>query len=231
MHDDCGRTGAGKSALLRKYCEKYPREMLEKTTKVTVLSALIPESSDQKNLVTEILFSLGDPCYSKGLKAIQTTRLRLFLKDCQTEIIILDEFQHCIDRDNNKVLKAVSDWLKLLIENTRIPIVLMGQPESLRILDDNPQLSRRFGQREYLRPFQFNNAEEIEGFRTFLYAFDISLPLCERSNLSSTGTASRLYYASNGVVGYVHKIIEKAFENRSFFRTGASGYGYACRSI
>ena len=70
-------------------------------------------------------------------------------------MLILDEFQHFIDRDSAKVLKTVSDWLKTLILDTNLPIILIGLPEAEQILQLNchSQLSRRFANRCYLGPF------------------------------------------------------------------------------
>ncbi len=52
-------------------------------------------------------------------------------------MLILDEFQHFIDRDSAKVLKTVSDWLKTLILDTNLPIILIGLPEAEQILQLN----------------------------------------------------------------------------------------------
>ena len=123
-------------------------------------------------------------------------------------MLILDEFQHFIDRDSAKVLKTVSDWLKTLILDTNLPIVLIGLPEAEQILQlrCHSQLSRRFANRCYLSPFawQSDNGEE---FRTFLHLIESQLPLESASNLSELNLARRFYYASDGVVAYVMKLI------------------------
>ena len=64
-------------------------------------------------------------------------------------LIILDEFQHFVDKDSWRVLKNVSDWLKNLIDETEVPIVLIGMPYAVEILDapGNEQLQRRFSVR------------------------------------------------------------------------------------
>lgn len=123
-------------------------------------------------------------------------------------MLILDEFQHFIDRDSAQVLKTVTDWLKNLILDTNLPIILIGLPEAEQVLKfkSHSQLSRRFANRHYLRPFvwQQDGAEE---FRTFLHLIESKLPLLEASNLADEDMARRLYFASDGIVAYIMKLM------------------------
>jgi hypothetical protein len=144
----------------------------------------------------------------KGTIGNQTIRLIGLIKDCGVELIILDEFQHFIDRDSEKVLKTVSDWLKTLILDTNLPIILIGLPEAEQVLQlkSHSQLSRRFANRYCLSPFDWQSDNGLE-FRTFLHLLESSLPLKEVSNLGSSEMALRCYYASDGVIAYVMKLI------------------------
>lgn len=106
------------------------------------------------------------------------------MKDCGVSLVFLDEFQHFIDRDSAKVLKTVSDWLKDLILDTKVPMVLIGLPEAETVFQFNPQLSRRFANRHNLSPFEWS-ADAGKEFRTFLHAVESQLPLLEPSDLAS----------------------------------------------
>jgi Bacterial TniB protein len=158
--------------------------------------------------VTKLLWELGDPAYDKGSVGNQTIRLINLMKDCGVELLILDEFQHFIDRDSAKVLKTVSDWLKNLILDTNLPIILIGLPEAEQILrlQSQSQLSRRFANRQILHPFLWHPDQGLE-FRTFLHLLESQLPFIDKSNLSSDDMARRIYYASDGVIAYVMKLI------------------------
>ena len=120
--------------------------------------------------------------------------------------MVLDEFQHFIDRDSARVLKTISDWLKNLILDTKVPMVLIGLPEAEAVFHVNCQLSRRFANRHNLNPFDWDKDSGQE-FRTFLHAVESQLPLIEESNLATSEMAFRFYYASNGIVAYVMKLI------------------------
>lgn len=212
-----GRPGVGKTTLAEYYMKDYPRTETDEGLRVPVLYVRIEVPATPKSLVSALLSALGDPAAEKGNIGNQTRRLRKFLKDLKTGLIILDEFQHFIDRDSLKVLKTISDWLKLLIDNSKLPVVLMGMPYSRIILDTrgNEQLKRRFSLRRSIEPFGWGGKkEEQEGFRTFLKFIDEELPFNERANWAGDkAMAFRFYCATNGVIYYVMNIVRMATLN------------------
>lgn len=207
-----GETGAGKTTILKLYMKDYPRTYAEEITSVPVLYARVPAPATCKQLVTKILEAIGDPAAERGTQISQTLRLKKYLEVCNVELLILDEFQHFQDRDSLKVLKTVSDWLKLLMEETGIPIVLAGLPYSHTILDShgNEQLKRRFATRIDLGPFGYETSQERQDFRRFLNVIDDKLPLAEKSNLAEPDTALCIYEATDGVVAHVMKLVRRA---------------------
>jgi hypothetical protein len=209
-----GPPGAGKTTLQEHYNLKFPAVDRGERVEVPVLCGRVPSKATDKNLAMTLLQRLGDPAAERGSAFKQTTRLRKFVKACGVQLIILDEFQHFVDKDSWKVLKNVSDWLKNFIDETRVPIVLVGMPYAVEILDalGNEQLQRRFAVRATLEPFGWDDAEERKEFRTFLKAVDDQLPLNESSHLSDPLTAFRFFCATNGRVGKVMKVLRRAVE-------------------
>lgn len=208
-----GRPGVGKTSLAEFYIKDYPRIEKEDTVEVPVLYLKIDVPATPKNLVSALLAALGDPAAESGTIGSQTRRLRKFLEELKTGLIILDEFQHFIDRDSLKVLKTISDWLKLLIDNSRIPVVLMGMPYSHIILDTrgNEQLKRRFSLRRSIEPFGWGGADQDQqDFRSFLKLVDSKLPFDKGANLACKTMAFRFYCATNGVISYVMDLVRTA---------------------
>lgn len=201
-----GQTGVGKTTIYKTYANRYPRLVNTEGVTIPILAVTIPAPATVKTVVTKMLLELGDPAFDKGSTGNQTIRLIGLLKDCKVELIFLDEFQHFIDRDSDKILRNVSDWLKTLILETNLPIILIGLPEAEQVLKLQSQLSRRLANRCYLHPFSWQQDDGRE-FRTFLHLLESKLPLSEVSNLSDEYTARRIYYASDGTVAYVMKLI------------------------
>ncbi|HZS45372.1 MAG TPA: TniB family NTP-binding protein [Blastocatellia bacterium] len=205
-----GYQGAGKTTTCRSYANRFRRESGRSGVRVPVIATAIPVPATTKSLVTKLLMALGDPAADRGTVVNQTLRLKHLLKACGVELIILDEFQHFIDRDSNLVLNTVSNWLKDLLNETNIPVVLAGMPYSDVILQANAQLERRFSLRLHLDPFGWETIEQQIEFRTFLAQVDQFLPLPKRSELQAEEMAYPLYFATNGIIGYVMKLLRTA---------------------
>jgi hypothetical protein len=205
-----GLQGAGKTTLCREYVRKYPRKITREGRIIPVLSTFVPSITTKKSLPTKLLHALGDGAAEKGTSVTQTLRIINRVDDCGVEIIILDEFQHFIDRDSSAVLVNVSDWLKDLINETKKPVVLVGMPHSEVVLRANPQLERRFSMRESLEPFGWGTTAKQGEFKFFLEHLDRHLPLPKRSNLSDHEMAFRIFCATYGLIGYVMKLVRRA---------------------
>jgi hypothetical protein len=212
-----GYAGTGKTTLQEYYASRYPRTLDEEGSSIIpVLCGRVPEKASNKTLVTELLHKLGDPVAEKGSAYNQTTRFRHLMKECRTELTFLDEFQHFVDKDSQKVLKNLSDWLKNLIDETNRPIIMCGMPYADIILDapGNEQLQRRFSVRASLDPFGWQTKAEKDEFQAFLQSVDRRLPFhSPRSfRLAEKTVAFRFYCATNGRVGKVMKVIRRAAE-------------------
>lgn len=210
-----GHQGVGKTTLYEYYADDYPRIETEDGTIVRCLTASIPVPATVKGLVTALLEALGDADPGKGNVVSQTMRLRTLLAACETEIIFLDEFQHIIDRDSERVLRTTADWLKNLINATKIPVVLLGMPTCTRILDANPQLRRRFAIRRSIEPFVWlrqENGKTDFPMRKLLKVIEMRLPLKAISNLADPDIAKRIYCATGGVIDSIMKLVRGAAE-------------------
>lgn len=213
-----GEQGAGKTKLIERYVARFPRVVMPEKTIVPVLVIDVIIPATVKSLVEDMLASLGDPAAGKGTVASQTRRFCKYLKKCETRLIIVDEFQHFKDRESLKVLKTISDWLKVLMNRTKLPIVLSGMPNSKDVLDakGNEQLKRRFTWRERLEPFGWSDVEGEEerqdDMRKFLVMVEDALAeiLPKRPGLSGVDTASRIHEATGGNVDKIMKLVRHA---------------------
>lgn len=200
-------SGCGKSTLRNEYAKDYPRFEMEDRTAIPVLHLELPSQPTVKNVAERILIELGDPFAEKGSAEGKTARIVTLLKECRVELVILDEFQHFVDRSSEKVEYKVADWLKSLINASKVPFVLMGLPRCKRILDVNEQLRRRFLPRVELRRFHIRTKNERQQFAGILKSLEKALPLEAPSALTDTAVIPRIYYATHGIIDHTMKLV------------------------
>ncbi|PKN89424.1 MAG: transposase [Deltaproteobacteria bacterium HGW-Deltaproteobacteria-1] len=207
-----GNTGYGKTTIANHYVGQYARVVSKDGTTVPVFYSMIPSNATIKGLACRLLEDLGDPLYDRGTTINMTSRLCRLIKECKVELIILDEFQHLIDRDSDRVLRSTADWLKDVLNRTKVPIVLMGMPNANSILTVNPQLMRRFANICELKAFNWNPVKERDDFLRFLIMIEKATFFPQPSILHSNEIALRIFCATKGVVSYIKKLISKAAE-------------------
>jgi hypothetical protein len=164
------------------------------------------------SLIIESLYSLGYPFWKNGNTTVQTLRLCGLLEDCNTEIIILDEFHNFIDGKTDRAILEISNWLKDFLNEAKKPIIVAGLPYCDIVLQANDQLERRFTVRESLSTLGWKTTKQKATFKDFLKYIDSKLPFEERSNLDGEELAYRFYCATNGVIDFIVKIIRRAAE-------------------
>lgn len=209
------QTGTGKSTLLKYYSEQFPRSEGESGAVIPVLYVRTPESPSVRDLAEAVLDALGDPAADRGTTRAKTRRIVHFIKQCGVQLLLIDEFQHFAD-GSIKEAKRVSDWLKILMDEIKRPVVLAGLPRSVAVVNRNPQLRRRLGAPYYMRPFGYQRPEHRTVFRTVLKKIHGMIPpQCDCPPLHSVELTERFYYASLGLLDYVIKVVETAVSKTS----------------
>ena len=207
-----GETGAGKTTVVQTWLAQYGEKEREEGDRliIPVLSVLIPSHARKKGAAAAFLSALHDPNPSRGTEWNMLVRLYRLIQECQVRLIVVDEFQHIIDRETQRVLHDVADFLKDIINQTHVPMILVGKlGEAEAILHSNPQLDRRVGSPYVLGPFEWDRSrasETIKEFRTVLREIDRSLPL-DWSGLQGEEMACRLFYACEGYMGWLMDLI------------------------
>lgn len=204
-----GLTGVGKTTLVDQYLKRNPRHETEEGAIVPVIAATVPIPATIKTVASSLLTALGDPCPTKGTLDDQTKKLKALLKNCKTELVIIEEFQHFIDLDRDRVLRQVADWLKNLISQTRSCFVITGLPQSIRILAENEQLRRRFSAKLNISYFQTANGRRSELTKLLRFIAG-QLPFEGNSYLTDGDLYKRFRYATKGNIGMVLKIVKGA---------------------
>lgn len=216
-----GPSGVGKTTILDQYQEHFPRYSAGGVTCIPVLTVETPSAPTVKSLAQAILVALGDPVAHRGSAEEKTQRIYLFLERCGVEIIFFDEFHHFFYTESTRHFRQVSDWLKGLMNTTRVALVLVGLPEGEEVVKANPQLWRRFSSRALLSPFSLEDEKDFAEFRSMLRHFEAALPLPVEEHLYVANLSRRFHLGSDGRIDFVRKILEGAVSaaNRAGLRS------------
>lgn len=205
-------SGVGKTTLVETFVADIntpiPGPLQHHDQDCRVLYINLPTPCTIKAMTVEILDGLQDPLSHKHSSTGDNTgRIRALVAERKIRLIILDEFQHLIDPERDKVITSSAQWLKRTIDVTRVPVVCVGLPDSVRIYSQDKQIQRRTTKIITMRPFGPN---ELDEFRGFLQIYELELGFAEPSRLSAKQTASAILRVSEGLIGQVEQLIVEA---------------------
>jgi hypothetical protein len=214
--DNCllilGESGTGKSAIIRKFLQSVEEREGGAELRPKILAASLPAPAKVKGIASRLLHLVGDKCPCSGTGPGMTLRLTKYMKDKGYRLLVLNEFQHFIEKKSHEVLEDDADWLKDLIEEVQIPLILVGLPGSFVTMQVNEQFRRRFQAKVNLPVYGYNPDDDEDEFTQFLFQLDNHLPFPEMSNFADTEMAYRFHCASAGLIGYVMKVVRRAAE-------------------
>lgn len=171
-----GSGGMGKTSICNMIVKRFStyvvKDELSTTNVRPAFYSSVPSPSTIKSLAANLLESLGDPFPKKGSAHVLTGRLYKLLKQCQTKVILLDEFHHLLLEGsvNEKRTHKICNWLKSLINNTGVMVCLIGTPSCEALVNFDSQMSRRFMHRHRLSPLDIGTSEEPGPLGGFLRA-------------------------------------------------------------
>jgi len=166
-----GNAGTGKTTICNAIVKRRKREFITKKgkqiTRVPAFYCLTPSPATIKSLASTMLKALGEPVPKNGTRSDLTHRLGVLLKECETEVILLDELQHILVKETYSVEQEVKNWLKTIINMFKVPIIAVGTPECRNVINGDSQLARRFVMQCGLGNLDFGSDEKSE-YRRFI---------------------------------------------------------------
>lgn len=208
-----GESRTGKSRTLEHFESRHPAIRTADGRKVLFLRVKVPSKPTVKGLAELLLYHLGDPAFDKGTEIAKTLRLVILLERAGTVILALDEFQHFYDKTTRKVQHHVADWLKVLVDDAKLGLIVTGLPRCLSVIEQNEQLAGRFMTPIYLPRFDWMNEDDREEFSGILIGMGESLSAFKWPQLDSPEIAFRFYCATGGLIGYLTKLLKQATWN------------------
>lgn len=209
-----GEARTGKTRVLEEADMLLTRSRTSEGAFVPILRMRTPSHPTVKGVASLLLRMLGDPKWERGTEVGMSVRLIDMMGACRTQMLMVDEFQHFFDKGTHKIFHEVADWLKNLMDETKVVVVVSGLEECLPVLRGNEQLTGRFNKPIFMRRFLWDDVNSMAEFLGILQAFHEALyDHLEMPNLASPEMAFRCWYATGGLIGLLAKILRQAVWN------------------
>jgi len=189
-----GAPGLGKSYLLRHFAENLhpPFRTHDRATQERPV-VYVPLSSEftLRELQAQVLASLG--ALNQGWRyEYRDLHLKRLAKDLKVRVFIFDDIQHFTNQGRLRAGRLF-DWLKYLLNDLGIVVVIAGIPEAADAVAADAQISTRFD------VVMMPSWEVGQALRQFLGNFERTFPLRCASNLEDPDMQEAVLGSSGGI--------------------------------
>lgn len=206
-----GESRTGKSRCIERFRSANQPVRTPNGRVVRVMHLLVPSQPTVKSLAGLGLRELGAVDWDRGSETSKTSRLTILMHECGVRALVLDEFHHFFDKASQKVQHNVADWLKNLVSETNVTLVVAGLPSLEAVVDQNEQLAGRFLTPVNLIRFDWTDSNHRSEWVSILCSFnDVLSRYFDLPSLGSDSMAFRLYCATGGLIGYLAKVLRQA---------------------
>lgn len=199
-----GDSRVGKSFAIAKYAARFPEQQTDEGIKKPVIVATTPIGGGMRPLADAIAAAMGLH-YSQRLNTIGVMNAVVdVLPKIGCELLIIDEFQEVADERFPKRLADARGFLRRIVDNCKVSVILAGLPNSYGLIAADPQLVGRGNLPCFRIPaYDWDNPVDRAGFRGLCGTIDAFLPFPEMAGLEDERLASRLIGVTNGLMGRI----------------------------
>ncbi len=209
-----GESGAGKTTLLRRLFETHPDLILMncETIQADVVSLSIPSPATPKHVGLTCLTALGYPLRRDRTTSIIWEQVHHHLKMRGTMFLHLDEAQDFSNNRSVSDMEAVINTVKSLMQNRDWPVgvILSGMPVLHKLVNHDPQLSRR------MTPIEMRQLDPLgdqDMIYSSLHQYCAAVKLELDTNIKSSAFIKRLIHSSAYEFGILVEFIIESIEN------------------
>ena len=203
-----GESNNGKSMLLNNFARRHDPTLApgysvnDDNIARPVFLFQAPPEPDEGRLYNRMLTELYAPGSEREPAESKLRRVSVILKALNTRMVLIDEFgffQAGTPMKQRKLLNA----LKFLGNELQIPIVVAAVPETLNLLQSDPQVANRF------EPVFLPKWKMGTDLQKLLATMEKTLALRLPSNLAAEPSAQRILDETNGIIGYMSELLQK----------------------
>ncbi len=205
----CG-SGGGKSALCRQLKRVYPDIESEELTRRQLVVMNVPKRCSEVTLASALLEGLGDPAFNIGKARDNRKRAINLLESTGVKVLAVDNFQDIPEHRSTDGVRTVGNWFRDLFDDTKLLMLALGTDNAKKVRLANDQVRRRVVTQMRIPYFSVDTDEHLKECMFVLKEFDERMPLAEDSQLRSPKTAALLYFACNGIFGYLCQLLQRA---------------------
>lgn len=224
-----GEPGTGKSTACKIALSQFGERRIVTTEAgtteiVPAFYCSLQAGATTKSLTTSMLQELGSSNVTGNSSAL-FKRLVTLLQTCQTKLIVLDEFDNLLRKGAEKSREQVCDWVRTLLNETLVPVAIVGIPSCEEIINAHPQLSRRYPYRHQMNHFTYAALDPASVFSKTLRALGGAIKkIGEFEKCISLNTEQPLkamFLTTGGNMNGIRQILNDAFRLALLRNTGS----------
>jgi hypothetical protein len=172
----------------------------------------LDKKTSLKGVYQDILIKMKDDEWDKGTEKVLRQRVHEFVRKLDVEAIAVDEIQH-LKREKGEVTD-VTDALKRLLDLGIVPLICVGDQDSLEFFERNKALAARLGEPLELTPLRKSQRIDAINFKAFCSNYALAMLskgiTTTLADLTTASILEGLLAASGGHIGRVARILQHA---------------------
>nr|WP_294527004.1 TniB family NTP-binding protein [uncultured Rhodopila sp.] len=193
-------SGWGKSMILDRYAARADAQ--PDGVRLPVVKFKMPPRFSFPALAVAALKAVGaKPFPRKETFDDMWERFAHYLKEKQTEVILIDESNHLVDRKSRQAVipySATDVFKSDILDEAKVPIIFAGLPVTLEMFQMNPQLESRRHDTVSIVAYDADDVSSWQRFKVLIMAFEIASGFGNAVLSEDDGLLRRLHVATNG---------------------------------
>jgi len=207
-----GESRLGKTRLLAEFVAAHLPTRTPEGLIMPVVYVEVPEKPTIRSLAAAILSAFGEEPLKGETADELLKRIATLAKNTGVRVICLDDLHHFTDQRGGTVQYELTEWLKRLVIQMRVALVISGLERSEAAIRRNEQLYNRFDAKLQLRRFDWRKDYDRKQFAKIVRGVYLSLeqeftlPPLDENGLF------QWYVACAGRIGFIVKISRRAIK-------------------